>query len=306
MTTSTASAASTGPATGQERGRRARRAARPGDSSRSTCSAGISPPHSPTAGVRRAGRRAGAGGRRPHRARGPRGALAARLLHPARRPRRPDRLRGRAACATAARSPRAGCSRSSTARRSSRCRRRSSCRRRAWSTRSQPAEGVPDAGHAARARRARLVGGRAAGSPGPRPLDIRFVDDPPPWSDELAGATEEPARVWMRADGGLPDDRAAARLPAHLRQRPHAARLGAGPPRPRRGAGADGEPRPRHVVPPPVPRRRVAALHVLLAERGRRRGAWRPAASPRPTAAGGLHRAGGPGQGSGMILCHAG
>ena len=41
---------------------------------------------------------------------------------------------------------------------------------------------------------------------GPRPLDMRFVS-PPPWSDEFAGASEEPARVWMRADGRLPDDR---------------------------------------------------------------------------------------------------
>jgi acyl-CoA thioesterase-2 len=41
---------------------------------------------------------------------------------------------------------------------------------------------------------------------GARPLDMRFVS-PPPWSDEFAGASEEPARVWMRADGRLPDDR---------------------------------------------------------------------------------------------------
>ena len=41
---------------------------------------------------------------------------------------------------------------------------------------------------------------------GPRPLDMRFVS-PPPWSDEFAGASEEPARVWIRADGSLPDDR---------------------------------------------------------------------------------------------------
>jgi len=41
---------------------------------------------------------------------------------------------------------------------------------------------------------------------GPRPLDMRFVS-PPPWSDDFAGASEEPARVWMRADGRLADDR---------------------------------------------------------------------------------------------------
>jgi acyl-CoA thioesterase II len=41
---------------------------------------------------------------------------------------------------------------------------------------------------------------------GPRPLDMRFVSAPP-WSDDFAGATEEPTRVWIRADGTLPDDR---------------------------------------------------------------------------------------------------
>jgi acyl-CoA thioesterase-2 len=41
---------------------------------------------------------------------------------------------------------------------------------------------------------------------GPRPLDMRFVSAPP-WSDDFAGATDEPTRVWIRADGSLPDDR---------------------------------------------------------------------------------------------------
>ncbi len=39
----------------------------------------------------------------------------------------------------------------------------------------------------------------------PRPLDVRFVDEPV-WSAERA-ASDEPIRVWMRADGTLPDDR---------------------------------------------------------------------------------------------------
>jgi acyl-CoA thioesterase-2 len=39
----------------------------------------------------------------------------------------------------------------------------------------------------------------------PRPLDMRFVDTPV-WSQERAGVTDEPQRVWMRADGALPDD----------------------------------------------------------------------------------------------------
>jgi acyl-CoA thioesterase-2 len=40
----------------------------------------------------------------------------------------------------------------------------------------------------------------------PRPLDMRFVDEPV-WSSARTGASDEPVRVWMRADGTLPDDR---------------------------------------------------------------------------------------------------
>jgi acyl-CoA thioesterase-2 len=40
----------------------------------------------------------------------------------------------------------------------------------------------------------------------PRPIDMRFVDEPV-WSAERSGASEDPVRVWMRADGTLPDDR---------------------------------------------------------------------------------------------------
>ncbi|QJY49477.1 acyl-CoA thioesterase [Pseudonocardia broussonetiae] len=54
----------------------------------------------------------------------------------------------------------------------------------------------------------RVADGRGAGwmSRIPRPLDMRFVDEPV-WSDDRVGASEEPNRVWMRADGRLPDDR---------------------------------------------------------------------------------------------------
>jgi acyl-CoA thioesterase II len=51
----------------------------------------------------------------------------------------------------------------------------------------------------------------AGNSPGwlartPRPLDMRFVDEPV-WSARREGASDRPVRVWMRADGTLPDDR---------------------------------------------------------------------------------------------------
>ena len=60
----------------------------------------------------------------------------------------------------------------------------------------------------------------------------------------------------------LPDDPVAARLHRDLRQRHDAARHDGAAVRPGLGQPrhADGEPRPRDVVPPPVPRRRVAAV----------------------------------------------
>lgn len=39
----------------------------------------------------------------------------------------------------------------------------------------------------------------------PRPIDLRYVDDPP-WVSRGTGPREPTARVWMRADGVLPDD----------------------------------------------------------------------------------------------------
>lgn len=54
----------------------------------------------------------------------------------------------------------------------------------------------------------RVLAGSGAGwmSKIPRPLDIRFVDEPV-WSEARTDATEQPVRVWMRADGRLGDDK---------------------------------------------------------------------------------------------------
>lgn len=40
----------------------------------------------------------------------------------------------------------------------------------------------------------------------PRPLDIRLIDEPI-WSPNRAGASDQPVRLWLRADGTLPGDR---------------------------------------------------------------------------------------------------
>ena len=39
----------------------------------------------------------------------------------------------------------------------------------------------------------------------PKPIDLRYVDDPP-WLQHAEGPREGLSRVWMRADGKLPDD----------------------------------------------------------------------------------------------------
>jgi acyl-CoA thioesterase-2 len=39
----------------------------------------------------------------------------------------------------------------------------------------------------------------------PKPIDLRYVDDPP-WQQHAKGPREGSCRVWMRADGVLPDD----------------------------------------------------------------------------------------------------
>ena len=59
-------------------------------------------------------------------------------------------------------------------------------------------ESLPDLGE-----RLRESGGYLVGLP--RPLDLRFVD-PPAWSEVRGPVTDDPLRVWMRADGTLPDD----------------------------------------------------------------------------------------------------
>ncbi len=40
----------------------------------------------------------------------------------------------------------------------------------------------------------------------PRPIDIRYVNDPPRIQRERGGEKEPVSKVWMRADGTLPDD----------------------------------------------------------------------------------------------------
>src|SRR3954447_2758406 len=39
----------------------------------------------------------------------------------------------------------------------------------------------------------------------PKPIDLRYVDDPP-WEQHAKGPRDGLSRVWMRADGKLPDD----------------------------------------------------------------------------------------------------
>ena len=55
----------------------------------------------------------------------------------------------------------------------------------------------------------------------PRPIDLRYVDGDPM---SRKGTPSDSQRVWLRADGELPDDPVAARLHRHLRQRHDAAR----------------------------------------------------------------------------------
>ena len=64
-----------------------------------------------------------------------------------------------------------------------------------------PPETLPSIGE-------RVAAGGDAGWLGrtPRPIDMRFVDEPV-WSSARTGASDDPVRVWMRADGSLPDDR---------------------------------------------------------------------------------------------------
>ena len=187
------------------RARRAGRAARPGAARAQPVPRG-QPAAEPDPGVRRAGRRPGPGRRGPHGARRPRGAFAARLLHPPRRPAHPHRVRDGAGARRAFlhHPPGAG----DPARRGDlrAVRVVPAARRRAWSTPSRPRptcptpESLPDLGERVASGQRRRLAGQI-----PRPIDVRFVDEPV-WASGR-GASDAPMRVWMRADGRLPDDR---------------------------------------------------------------------------------------------------
>ena len=226
---------------------------------------GVSPPHSPTRvfGGQVAGQALVAAGRTVRA--GPGRALAALVLPAAGRPAGADRLRRRAGPRRPVVHHPAGAG--GAARRGH----------------LHPGGVVPAAAARGRARRARAVrgpGARGPARPGrvaarrarrflsgvPRPLDLRFVEAPL-WTSRRGPATDEPQRVWMRADGTLPDDPLLhVCLLTYASDLTLLASVLAPHPMPMR-PGRAGEPGPRDVVPPPVPRRRVAALRVPLAER---------------------------------------
>ena len=93
----------------------------------------------------------------------------------------------------------------------------------------------------------------------PRPIDIRHVE----WSPPGGPRSVEPRQnVWLRADGRLPDDPilhtfvltyASDMTLLDTSTRPHGGSVV-------RPDDLHGQPRPRHVVPPAVPGRRLAAL----------------------------------------------
>ena len=188
-------------------------------------------------------------------------ALPPRVLPAAGRPEHADPLRGRPHPRRQVVHAPVASSRSSTARRSSTCRPASTCTKRASTIRSrcQPACPPPE-------RPPRLqdphgaVQGRAR----------RLLRPAPPDRPPLRRRTRRtqrgrrrpvPARVAPRRRPAARRPR-AARVRRHLRVRHDAARHDAAAPRralARRGLD-DGEPRPRHVVPPALPGRRVAAL----------------------------------------------
>ena len=159
------------------------------------------------------------------------GALAARLLHPPRRPAASRSSTRPSGCATGVRSPPAGCWRSSAARRSSRCPRRSSCTRRGWSTPSPPRPTCRTRSRCPTSASGWPAAAAPAGWPAFRgPIDIRFVEEPVWAADRGAvGRADAGLDARRRTAAGRP---AAARLPADLRQRHDAARLGDRPARP--------------------------------------------------------------------------
>ena len=186
------------------------------------------------------------------------------------------------ASATAGRSPPAASSPSSTARRSSTCRRRSS------SHEDGPRPPAPDARRARRPRRCRRcrsgwrrtrdeLGGWFAR---PRPIDIRYVDGPA--ADRTRGAAARRASgCGCAPTARCPTTRCCTPACVTYASRHDAARHRRCCPT--AGARArttldDGQPRPRDVVPPAVPRRRVAALRPGHARRPPAAAAW-PAGS---------------------------
>ncbi len=181
--------------------------------------------------VRRPGRRAGARRGRPHRRARARSALAALVLHPPRRPGRADRVRGRSRARRPLVLSTAASSRSSTARRSSRCRRRSSSSRRASSTdRRCRTSRIPRTCRLWRSASAIVPRCYAQLTRRARPIESRYVDEPS-WDrgpDDRVGRPEcVDARERRAARRPV-----AARVRADLRLRSHAARHGAGAPRP--------------------------------------------------------------------------
>ena len=274
----------------RQNGARARGPRRPGDPARPRADRGQHLPRpftrrEPPAGVRRPGRRPGARRRGADRRRlGAPGALAARLLPAPRRPDGADPLRGRPP-------PR-------------RSQLQHPARRRhpARPGDLQPAGQLPRPGGRSRPPAADAAGharpgvaARLAHPHGAVQGPARRVVRPAP-ADRPALRRRRPDEPQGRAVG-QPAGLAAGRRPAarrpgrprlrrHLRQRHDAARhdgaavrAGVGQPR-----HADGQPRPRDVVPPAVPRRRVAALRPARPLDRARRAASPAARSSPPTA----------------------
>ncbi|GMA85808.1 hypothetical protein GCM10025868_10580 [Angustibacter aerolatus] len=126
-----------------------------------------------------------------------------------------------------------------------------------------------------------------------RPMDLRHVQQPIYWEADPHRVAHQ--ALWMRTPAPMPDDEPAAPRGARLRERLHAARVGAAPARAHLGDAADEvrEPGPRDVVAPPGAGRRVAAVRAgqPLGDRWAR-ARCRAGLQPR-RAARGLRRAGG-------------
>ena len=118
-------------------------------------------------------------------------------------------------------------------------------------------------------------------------LELRWVGDSRPGGALPTDERPAQVRLWIRTNGRA--RRLAADPPGrvHLRQRPDPARLLAGAARRagRRPGGAVRLARPHHLVPPALPRRRVAALRPGLAVGDRGPVAW-PSAGSSPRTAG--------------------